>query len=224
MTESQLHEFNATYSNSDKRLPSFKEQLYQRLNGKIFGNRFVFLQRGKKSLKFNENNTLPEFVAVDIVPAFEYRCYRINSGFRKENQVEGIQIYDSEKEEYIINYPKLHRKHGEEKNNETRTNGNYKETVRVFKQIKAHLVELGVIRDELISSYGLECMLYNVPDSLFKLSIVDRVDRIIEWLGKNINGGFKEQSEMYDLFMRSLDIKDAKLFLEKCKWLSDNWR
>ena len=224
LSESLYRQFNEKYSDSDKRLEEFKEQIYQRLNGKPLGKSFIQLRRGCKTIKFNEGESLWEYVPVDIVPAFEYRNYSGKNGINKEHQVEGIKIYDACKGEYIINYPKLHIKHGVEKNSESRTNGNYKETIRIFKQIRNHLIDLGVIKDGLMPSYCLECLLFNVPDSLFKLDLLKRVDSIMEWLSKNINNDFVEQNKMYYLFRRSLAIENARIFLKYCIWLTNSWR
>ena len=225
LTEELYRKFKEEYSDSSKTLEDFKEDIYQRLNGiKIQTNLYVQLIRHCKTIKFNESGNLMDFVPVDIVPAFEYRNYSGYNGILKENQVEGIKIYDACKNEYKVNYPKLHIKNGQEKNSKIRTNGNYKETIRIFKQIRNHLIDLGVIQESLMPSYCLECLLYNVPDALFKKDLVERVDSIISWLICNVNNSFKEQSEMKQLFAESLSIDSAKLFLQRVKWLSDNWR
>ena len=223
LSVSQFEEFNRKYSDSEKTIPSFKDQLYARLNGKPISSGYFLLKKGCKSIKYNEDGDYGEFVPVDIVPAFEYRNYSGNNGIYKENQIEGIKILDSCKNSYIINYPKLHKKNGEDKNSPDRTRGNYKETIRIFKQIKKYLIDENVLQEDLMPSYALECLLYNVPDSLFKKDLVERVDFIIEWLLKNVNTNFIEQNEMYHLFLQTIKIENAKIFIEKCKWLSDNW-
>ena len=232
LNETQYKQFKERYSDSSKRLEEFKEQIYKKLNGiKIQNNVYMQLKRGCKTIKFNEGGNLMDFVPVDIVPAFEYRKYSGYNGINKENQVEGIEIYDACKDEYIINYPKLHIENGKNKDSETRTDCNYKETIRIFKQIRNCLIDTGVIREELMPSYALECLLYNVPDTLFKKNLVERVDSIIEWLSQNLYKEFIEQNGMYYLFTPSngkkeatIKREDAKLFIERCIWLSKNWR
>lgn len=220
----QYNEFSKTYSDSTNTLPKFKEELYTRLNGKQIAGQTIIWERGCKTLKFNQNAEFWQYVPVDLVPAFEYRKYSGSNGILKENQIEGIKLYDSCKQEYKINYPKLHIKNGKDKNSENRTNGHYKETVRIFKQARNYLIELDVIDENLMPSYALECLLYNVPDALFKKDLVERVDSIIQWLSVHISVTFREQSEMCRLFDKTLKIEDAKLFISKCQWLSDNWR
>ena len=220
----QLNEFKKTYSPSTKTLEWFKEALYQRLNGKQISGQTVIMERGCKTIKFNQSEEFWQYVPADIVPAFEYRKYTGSNGIRKEDQMEGIKIYDSSKQQEIVNFPKLHKKNGEDKNSVSRTNGNYKETVRIFKQMRNHLIDLGAIDENLMPSYGLECMMYNVPDTLFKEDLVERVDLIIQWLITNVKDSFVEQSRMRLLFDETLKIEDAKIFINACQWLSNNWR
>ncbi len=221
---SKIIEFNRKYGTTDYSLLNFKEDLYQRLNGKKLGQKSINWERGNKTIKFNQNEEFWDYVPVDIVPAFEYRLYKENSSIDKDQQIEGIKIYDSYKNEYIINYPKIHKQNGERKNQEYRTNGNYKETIRIFKQIKKHLVDLNVINENLMPSYRLECMLYNVPDNLYKKDLIERIDSIIGWLQSNINMNFVEQNEINRLFKETSECENVKIFIQKCKWLSDNWR
>lgn len=219
----KIEEFNRIYSDSYYTLEEFKEALYQRLNGVFSSGGRINIERGNKTLKFNQNEEFWQYVPVDIVPAFEYRKYSANSVVDKDKQIEGVKIYDSYKKEYIINYPKVHKKNGEAKNQTYRTNGNYKETVRIFKQIKKHLIDTKVISEDLMPSYNLECMLYNVPDNLFKKDLVERIDAIINWLNDNLSMGFLEQHEMTKLFKDAQSFNNAKIFMQRCTFLAEHW-
>ena len=224
LPQSKIEEFNRTYYPSDETLSNFKEKLYQRINGKVICGKKMFLERGNKTLKFNQNNEYSEYVSVDIVPAFEYSKYNPNSVVSKVKQAEGIKIYDSRTKEYIINYPKIHKANGEAKNQVYRTDGNYKETVRIFKQIKKHLIDTGEIHESLMPSYHLECMLYNVPDNLFKKDLPKRIDAILSWLEENLSDKFVEQHEMTRLFIDKQALCDANMFLQHSIFLSNHWR
>lgn len=219
----KIEEFNKTYLDSHYSLAEFKESLYQRLNCKPLGNGWVHLERGNKTLKFNQNEEFWDFVPVDIVPAFEYRKYYSNSEIDKNKQIEGIKIYDSYKNEFIINYPQIHKQNGEAKNQIYRTKGNYKETIRIFKQIKKHLIDTKVISEDLMPSYHLECMLYNVPDNLFEKNLVERIDSIIAWLNKNLSMDFVEQHKMTKLFKDTQSFNNANTFLQRCAFLAEHW-
>lgn len=219
----KIEEFNRIYSDSYYTLEEFKEALYQRLNGVFSSGGRINIERGNKTLKFNQNEEFWQYVPVDIVPAFEYRKYSANSVVDKDKQIEGIKIYDSYKKEYIINYPKVHKRNGEDKNQIYRTNGNYKETIRIFKQIKKHLIDTKVISEDLMPSYNLECMLYNVPDNLFKKDLVERIDVIIYWLNNNLSMDFVEQHEMTKLFKDAQSFSNAKVFIQRCAFLAEHW-
>ena len=61
--------------------------------------------------------------------------------------------------------PELHFTNGKKK--DSNTEGMYKAVIRIFKNLQEYLVGTNVIREDIISSYFLESLLYNVPDSFF---------------------------------------------------------
>ncbi len=148
------------------------------------------IERHNKSIKIRENNYI---VNTDVVPSLQYRDYSNDFDFDKKNYISGILIISDDGQE-IINYPEVHKKNGIDKNN--KTHRRYKKAVRIVKKIYESMEEI-----EGISSYGIECLLYNVPDNIYnsnsnKYSVI--IEDIINWLLDNnqLIDDFTEVNEM----------------------------
>ncbi|MCY4023147.1 MAG: nucleotidyltransferase [Anaerolineaceae bacterium] len=99
--------------------------------------------------------------------------------------VEGIRFYTHRQypRREIKNYPKLHIRNGEIKNQNT--DEVYKPTVRIFKNMRNWLIERGRLNAKTAPSYFVECLLYNVPDSNF-INVCDcTVLNVLNWLHQN---------------------------------------
>ena len=112
---------------------------------------------GNKSLKVKENTY---HVQADVVPTFQYRYYSELNDF---TYIEGIKFL-SQDGRVVINYPKLHREHGINKNNNT--NKKYKRLVRIMKHIKNDMANAGITDDDIITSFLIECLVWNIPDEV----------------------------------------------------------
>lgn len=112
---------------------------------------------GNKSLKIGKNTY---HVQADVVPAFQYRYYSKING---DIFIEGIKFYSQDGRE-VINYPKLHKAHGISKNNNTQRK--YKRLVRIMKHIKNNMAESGLTDGDKITSFLIECLVWNLPDEL----------------------------------------------------------
>jgi len=89
---------------------------------------------------------------VDILVATEYRLPTAD-GYEQ-----GVFFRDREGRP-IVNFPKQHRRNGDEK--DLRTGGRFKEVVRAAKRARRP-ADVGAA-----PSYLLECLLYNVPDEVY---------------------------------------------------------
>src|SRR5207245_2874224 len=101
-------------------------------------------------------------LTADVLPALQYRDYQWFVAPGIESFVEGIRFVDSSGNA-IINFPKLHISNGQAKNSVSRTNGWYKPSIRMFKNVRNRLVEEGVF-ESAAPSYFVECLIYNAPD------------------------------------------------------------
>jgi hypothetical protein len=125
----------------------------------------------------------------DVVPAVRFRRYATFIDRDNYTGHWGIQFFDSSNNP-IVNYPKYHKERGEEKNQEARTRGQYKATVRLFKNFRNYLVDNGLLADGIAPSYFIECALYNVPDNHLIGSFTDTVPAVLNYLLNTPYAGF----------------------------------
>ncbi len=141
----------------------------------------------------------PGRVAADVVPCIQYRRYRSFSTWEQDDYVEGMKFYTRSDNREVINYPKVHYKNGADKN-QNRTGQWYKPTTRMFKNARDKMIELEQLEDGLAPSYFLECLLYNVPNSLFGDTYQITYLKIIRWLLDAKLETFTCQNEQLPLF------------------------
>jgi len=136
---------------------SFKDEVQDCLTSK-FGRD---VERKDKSIKVHGNTYRKD---ADTVPCRRYRDYR--QDFRKDasNFIGGIVIYPDSGGS-IINYPEQHIANGKKKN--TDTNHWYKKMVRINKKIRYIMSDAGMTCADNVSSFGLESLLWNIPNSEF---------------------------------------------------------
>jgi hypothetical protein len=106
---------------------------------------------------------------VDILVATEYRRHATPGADHYE---EGVFFLDREGRP-IVNFPKQHRRNGDAK--DRRTGGRFKQVVRMLKAVRRR-----VIVDGSAPSYLLECLLFNVPDDVYRTSTAYR--GAFDWL------------------------------------------
>jgi hypothetical protein len=119
------------------------------------------VERHNKCLKVFGNTYR---VDADVVPAIRYRDYSSDFNFDSSNYVGGILICP-DKGEDIINYPEQHIKCGNKKNHNTQYN--FKKYVRIVKNIREQIENTGISISPVVSSFGLESLLWNVDDSTY---------------------------------------------------------
>lgn len=138
-------------------LKSFKDEIEESLRLK-FGED---VERQSKSIKIHGNTYRKD---ADGVPCRRFRDYRQEYSFDGNNYVGGIMIF-ADSGERIINYPEQHIKNGKEKN--VRTNHHYKKMVRIMKKMRYLMKENSINEASVVSSFGLESLLWNIDDSIY---------------------------------------------------------
>lgn len=134
----------------------YKSLIIKALKAK-FGNNAISI--GNKCINIKENTY---HVNADVVPAFQYRDYKTIGSITPEKYIEGIK-YFAKDDTIIINYPKEHIKNGKQKNNNT--DYEYKKLVRIMKRIRNNMVDDGVADNDVITSFLIECLVWNVPNN-----------------------------------------------------------
>lgn len=138
---------------------TYREQILNALIEK-YGSDNV--KPGNKSIKIISNSYRVE---ADAVPSFQYRNYRCNNSRNVNTFKEGVKFYPQNPNTEVINYPIIHIENGKAKNKNTYRR--YKRLVRIFKHIRYKMIDDGESVNEGITSFLIECLLWNTPNSTF---------------------------------------------------------
>lgn len=210
---------NNAFVRASLNFEQYKTKIYNELCQEVSNYKSVAdIKYKAKSIKISLQN--PN-IDVDVVPCFLYKNYWTFSEYdplNKNHYKHGIALDDTDTGEPIINYPKIHKENGEEKS--SRTNKNYKATIRYIKKIKSLLVDKGIIDDKLAPSYFIENLLFNVPDNLFdRVSYLKTFENIVSYLSDTTRyDSFLCQHKQWKLFGGSStqwNKQDAKCFIDK---------
>ena len=173
---------------------------------------------GDKSLKINENTY---HVQADVVPAFLLRNYYYKNSTDPNTYIEGTW-FKSKSGKEVKNYPKIHFQNGKEKNKNT--NYKYKKLVRIMKHIKNNMVDAKITNGDKITSFLVECLVWNIPNSKITgySTWIETVRESILYLFSEIEASrhtkWGEVSEILYLFRgRKWTDQDVK------QWLTQAW-
>jgi len=136
----------------------------------------------------------------------------------------GIAFYLPGEHRWVVSYPEQHHARGLKK--EQATEGRYKRTIRMLKTARNHLVKNDAIRDGTAPSYFIECLLYNVPDNLFKADYTQTYSGIVAYLRSANLKQFNSQNGIRQLFGKSKDlwnVGDAQKFILALERMLKKW-
>jgi len=188
-----------------QRWQSFREQVLNALKA-TYGTKAV--ASGHKSLKLVKGK-IP--AAADVVVTLHY-----------EN---GLAFYLPSQHRWVVSYPQQYYERRLEK--EEATNYRFKRTIRMFKAARNHLVENHTIKDRTAPSYFIECLLYNVPDVLFRPKLVQSYSGIVEYLTTAELKHFRCQNGVKGLFGPSKDdlwsMDKAQKYILELRRLWEKW-
>ena len=205
-------EFEDYHGDAKYSLNDFKTGVIERLES-YYGESDISV--GSKSIKVKGGNGRLD---ADVVCCSPYRRYNSFGKNNTKDYVEGIVFWDGKGQE-VVNFPNKHFRSGATKN--SLSNMNFKPMVRVVKNINSKLVTDGMISSGLAPSYFVECLVYNVPSSVFRqISYQNRLLGILRYFVDIVkNDGLSElmcQNNMIELFGGSdqqWDEDDAKQFI-----------
>lgn len=150
-------------------------------------------------------------VEADVVPCFDYRYYFSSTSFR-----DGARVFKADGG-MITNYPDQQLANGRSKNN--RTGARYKKAVRIMKRVENAMVNAGVHRE--VPSFFVECLVYNVPDSvLTRPTWTDLIRGVVVHIYNELEGA--EPSDEGDRWLESNECK--YLFHSAQKWTRKDGR
>lgn len=186
------------------RWQSFRDQAKNALRVAYGANA---VSSGRKSLKV-ARGSIP--AAADVIVTLHY-----------EN---GLAFFLPDEHRWVISYPKQHHERGLKK--EQATHNRYKRTIRMFKAARNHLVEKHAIKAATAPSYFIECLLYNVPNDLFRPRLAQSYKDILEYLETTNLKKFKCQNGVRELFGSSRDlwsVNEAQKFIQALRILWEKW-
>ena len=199
---------------ADKPMKTFKDEVQECLVVK-FGRD---VERKNKSIKIHGNTYRKD---ADTVPCKRYRDYSEDLYNDPKNYIGGIVI-NADDGTIIINYPEQHIFNGRKKNSET--NYYYKKMVRIIKNMRYIMDENYYFSANNVSSFGLESLLWNVPNEIFnKFNPILRFtfDEIVKYLvsHKNDIHSYKEVNGIKNLCQTQVDAdKYIKFVLDLSKF------
>lgn len=202
------------FVNSSFNILDFKNKIRDILRNNGFN-----AKNGNKCINvdFNESNKK----SFDLVPCLRYRDYRRDYYDNPNNYQYGILIRTSDGKERI-NYPEQSILNSTDKNKDT--DFYYKKVVRILKNIKKDMEDDNIQIAKDISSFELECLIYNVPNRYFSKAInVDQAQQlkhiskqVVQFLlgvRENIRL-FKETNEILGIYEdSSKDFNKSKQFI-----------
>jgi len=158
----------------------FKDEVYDCLKVK-FGRD---VQRKDKAIKVHGNTNRKD---ADTVPCKLHRDYRFARYIDADNYVGGI-VFRTDNGEWIINYPMQHIENVYRKDMNTRFM--FKPMVRIVKKIRQVMKDNRLASAGEMSSFGLESLLWNIPNSIYTTHTAYRFTfgETVRFMFANING------------------------------------
>lgn len=134
--------------------------------------------------------------SADVVAATQFRRYRRFVSPSNATYDAGLCLFDTGGNR-IVNYPRQHSENCTAKHQAT--NGWFKPTVRILKNVRGAMAGEGLIAQGIAPSYFLEGLLYNVPNEHFGISYQDTMVAAINWIWSADRTQFVCANEQYYL-------------------------
>lgn len=180
------------------------------------------VSQGDKAIQL-ETSTLP--LPADVVPVQQYRFYTQYTGYDNDRDyIEGI-VFWSESGTKITNYPEQHMSNATDKHQNARER--YKPTVRMFKNARNEMDERGIFDKGDAPSYFIECLLWNVPNSVIDTNnLRTRYREVVDYLRDDDFDDYRQQHDLLDLFgsgTTTWSTSDADAFVDGLAELWETW-
>jgi hypothetical protein len=163
LPQDQYQEFQRAHpSTADYDLPKFKAEvaawLKQKFNGVTVGSKAIFIP-GSGARR-----------DCDVLACARFKYYYRFNSLDDESHADGICFFLKDGTR-VVNFPKQHSDNCTEKHKAT--SQWFKPTVRIYKNMRNHLVDSNTLQDGIAPSYFIEGMLWNVPADKFGKSYQD---------------------------------------------------
>lgn len=140
---------HSTVDRGPAQYPVTWDEIFSRVERRLDAHpRFAgLLERGDKCIKVDTS------LSLDVVPAI----------YRDAPDYDPIEVYSFRDRRRRDNYPRDHWESGVAKNDDSRTDGAFKPTVRLFKRWARNVLS----DPKLAPSFYIECAVHHVPDDAF---------------------------------------------------------
>ncbi|NKK72475.1 nucleotidyltransferase [Rhizobium leguminosarum bv. viciae] len=164
--------YDKNFSKADYSLTKFKEEVTSWLTSN-YGNK---VDGSGKAIFVPGNNGRRD---ADVLACAQHRHYDSYPAVGAPSYREGIVFWlkDGTK---IVNYPKQHSENCTRKHQDT--NSYFKNTVRIFKNMRNRIIDEGRIVEGIAPSYFLEGLLSNVPNQFFAGTYTQTVTNCINYV------------------------------------------
>ncbi len=218
LSEPEKERYKRDHTLADYDYEDFSSDVYRWLRSKYKKSNVSW---SGKAIELSDDGQLS--IPADVVPCVEYRYYYSYPKNGEPNYTSGVYFEPRRSSDVYINYPTEHYRNG------TKKHGNYKETVRIFKNARDYYNEhwSSILRSISAHSYGIECMVYNVPDDILSNSNrSDRFDEVLTYFEQSDIYTFQQVSEMESLFgdnTTQWDQSEAEELIEKLRTMWEEW-
>jgi predicted nucleotidyltransferase len=195
LSEQERIKYHELHTNHDYTFAQFKTDVFDVLKNEFTPEE---VEKGQKSIKVLKND---QRVNADVIACFTHQRFTSPSEF--DPGAVGIHFFTDAGQE-VINFPRQHHENGESKNHEDRTNGKYKDFVRIYKNLRYKLVDEGLLEDDEIASHFIECLVWNVPDGYFDGS---DYPEILKAVTAQVWSDMKPENKPHDKYAYIHDLK-----------------
>lgn len=217
LPENQYQAFERAYpSEASYSLPEFKTQvaawLKQKFNGVTLGSKAIFIP-GSGSRR-----------DCDVLVCAQFKYYYLFRSMNDENYAEGICFFLNDGTR-IVNFPKQHSDNCTAKHKAT--SQWFKPTVRIYKNMRNHLIDSNMLSDGIAPSYFIEGMLWNVPADKFGKSYDDTFVATFNFLVNADRSTFKCANGIHPLLQTGSHVSwspaNCQAYLDALRELWNNW-
>lgn len=198
------------YSDSNYTFSQYRKDVYDALV-EYFGYEYILDKN--KCITVLPNSSRVE---TDVVPTLRLDRYDTEN---KTSKIEGVRFIAKDNS-VITNYPLKHIDNGKSKN--ANTQKRFKRLTRIYRRIRYKMIEDNVGVSDNITSFLLECLVWNVPNHIFNNydTWTDRLKESIIYIynatkeGEETCNEWGEVSELLYLFKaRKWNVKDVNQYM-----------
>lgn len=217
LSEQEKAAYKQAFSGAEYTLTTFKQDVFDVLR-KQYGSA---VKAGTKAITIDGNGSRRK---ADVIVSCQYRRYSRFRSSSDSDYVEGICFFNSAGER-IANYPKQHSANLTSKHQAT--SSWLKPMVRILKNMRSRLVDVGEIESGIAPSYYLEGLLYNVPNTKFYGNYQNCVANVLNWYLEANKPELVCANEQYYLLRDGSHVcwkpSDCEKFINAAIRLWNNW-